>query len=427
MRVLPSTFLGLGIAAALLSISPRPLGAQARESKGLGALVVVSEGREWPWAAKILEEVHRLRKVPDADYRFVESGIPEEPPEEELKGYLKRIRAGRKLIFKMQLPPAIERLESVIQELQSAVRKYGGTPGILRRLMQAYSYLGAAHQLNADSGSAQRAFATMIAIEPRRGLSTKYFPEEVIAAFNRIKKNLPTTGVLRVNADRPALVFIDGRLAGVAPLELKGIVPGEHVVELRRLGAVRVTRIVTVDEQSGATLKIRIVDAPEQAGLRKALKAANRELRRQQAPGPAMAALAKTLGVRHLVAVRANLDDGEASWLDAQERKFVKRVRRISAVPGTPAAKVIAEAMKNPSPAMDLQAGSGAGGGACEESGDCPGGSCVSGRCVSDVPIYKKWWFWTLIGLGVAAVAGGTAGLVLMPDRPTIRISLGGQ
>ncbi|MDY0001693.1 MAG: hypothetical protein RBU30_10390 [Polyangia bacterium] len=406
--------------------SPGPSRAKGAEGKGLGALVVVSEGREWPWAAKILEEVHKLRKVPDADFRFVESGIPEDPPEEELEGYLKRIRAGRKLIFKMNLAPAIERLDSVIQDLQAALRKHGASPGILRRLMQAYSYLGAAHQLNADSGSAQRAFAAMIAIEPRRGLSTKYFSEEVIAAFQRIKKSLPKTGVLRVNTDRPAFVFLNGRLAGVAPVVLKGIAPGEHIVELRRLGAVRVSRIVTVDEQSGATLKARIVDSPDQVELRKTIKAVNRELRRRNEPGPAMAALAKTLGVRHVVAVRANLDDGETSWYDARERKFTKRVRRISAVPGSPAAKVIAEAMKNPSPALDLQAGSGGAGGACEDSGDCPGGACVSGRCVSDTPIYKKWWFWTLIGVGVAAVAGGTAGLVLMPERPTIRISLGG-
>lgn len=423
-----SILLGHVALLAVGLISPRPLAAQgAREGKGLGTLVVVSEGREWPWAAKILQEVHRLRRVPDADYRFVESGIPEEPPDEELKGYLKRIRSGRKLIFKMKLQPAIERLEAVIQELQAAVRKHGTTPGLLRRLMQAYSYIGAAYQLNADNTSAQRAFAAMIAISPRRGLSTKYFPEEVIEAFKRIKASLPKTGVLRVKTDRPVLVFVDGRLKGVAPVDIKGLAPGEHMVELRRLGMVRVTRLVTVDEQAGATLKTRIVEAPDQAELRKALVAANRELRRKSEPGPAVAALTKLLRVRHVVMFRASLDDGEASWVDVRERKYVKRVRRISAVPGTPAVKVIAEAMKSPSPALDLQAGSGVAGGACDAAGDCPGGSCVGGRCTYDTPIYKKWWFWTLIGLGVAAVAGGTAGLVLMPERPTIRISFGGQ
>ena len=29
-------------------------------------------------------------------------------------------------------------------------------------------------------------------------------------------------------------------------------------------------------------------------------------------------------------------------------------------------------------------------------------------------PTYKKWWFWTLIGVGVAAVAGGTATAVVV-------------
>lgn len=415
--------LASGLPLALLSPAP----ASAQPVKATGAVVVVSSGRDWAMAAKVLEEVRRVKKIPKARFVFFESGMPAEPPPEELKAFLKRIRSGRKLIFKLKLAPAIERLESVSQELRAAIRKYGATPGLMRRLMQASSYLGAAHQLNADAASAKKAFAVMLAIDPGRGLSPKYFSPEVIQAFEQVRAGLSKAGVLRVQTDKPAFVFVDGWLRGVAPKEIKNLTPGDHVVELRRLGAVRVTRHVTVDEQSGATLRATLVEAPDRAELRKTLKAVDRELRRKGTPGPAMAALAKALGVRHVVACRASLDDGEASWYDAQSNAFVKRVRRLSAVPGTPAARVIAQAMRQPTPALDLQAGSGATGGRCDDSGDCPGGTCVSGRCVSETPIYKKWWFWTLIGLGVAAVAGGATGLALMPERPTIRITLGGR
>lgn len=434
MRSSSLLFCGLLI---VLCFSPRlqarPSGSEDSEgapssgdkTRGFGSLVVVAGDKEWAMAARILVEVNRVGGVPKARAVFVEAGFPQEPPPEELMGYLKRIRAGRKHIFQLNLPPAIKRLESVIAELHAAIRKHGGTPGLLRRLMQGYSYLGAAHQLNADTTASERAFATMLSIEPGRGLSPKFFSPEVIEAFNRIREGLTTSGALRIQTDHPALVLVNGRLMGIAPTVVKGLHVGDHVVEIRRLGMARVTRIVTVEGQAPTTITVRLSPNAEQAHLRKALENADRELRRSAEPGPAMAALAKALDVRHVVACRASLDDGEASWFDATGGKYVKRVRRLSAVPGSPAVAVIAKAMTVPSPAIDLQAGSASAGGACETSKDCPSGTCVSGRCVSDVPIYKKWWFWTLIGLGVAAVAGGTTGLVLAPERPVLRISLG--
>lgn len=44
-------------------------------------------------------------------------------------------------------------------------------------------------------------------------------------------------------------------------------------------------------------------------------------------------------------------------------------------------------------------------------------------------PVYKKWWFWTTIGLGAAAVAGGvTAGVLLSrpPPDPFAGLTLDG-
>jgi hypothetical protein len=51
----------------------------------------------------------------------------------------------------------------------------------------------------------------------------------------------------------------------------------------------------------------------------------------------------------------------------------------------------------------------------CRSAADCSAGAgCQEGRCVEAGgarPIYKKWWFWTIIG-GVV-VAGATTGIVL--------------
>jgi hypothetical protein len=47
---------------------------------------------------------------------------------------------------------------------------------------------------------------------------------------------------------------------------------------------------------------------------------------------------------------------------------------------------------------------------------------CVRGQCKSVTPFYQKWWFWTLVGVGVA---GATVGIVVpltRPDAPVISV-----
>ncbi len=398
--------------------------AGAPRRKTVGAVVVVSAGKEWKMAARVAEQVRQVPKMPPTRFVLVERGVPTEPVG-ELRQLLRRIRRARRLTHKLRLRRAIQLLEAVIRDARELIRTRGATPGLMRRLRQAHGYLGSAQQLNADAAAARAAFAVMLNIDPSYTLSPKYFPTEVIKAFDQLRAGIRRNATLRVNTDRPAFVFVDGHLKGTAPTVVQGLTPGLHVVELRRLGAVRITRVLEVDARLGATLKARIVDDPEQKNLRQLLSRVERELRNRRKAGPAVAALAKRLRVDQVLACRASLDEGEASLYDAQARKFRKRVRRLSAIPGTPPVKSIAEALERPTPTLDLQTGSGAQGGACESNADCPDGSCVAGRCVSETPVYKKWWFWTIIGLGVAAVAGGTAALLTAPQRPTIRITLG--
>jgi hypothetical protein len=371
--------------ALLLLVGGAPAQAQKKARKrGYGAVVVVSSGKAWKMAASVLEQGLRLN-------------------------------------------PAIRRLRRVIAKIKSLITKQGATPGLLRRYMQAYNYLGAAHQLGANTIAAEAAFRVVLSIDPDRTLKPKYFTAEVIAGFEKLKRTLRPRGILRVNTDKPTLVFVDGRLRGVAPAVIQGLHPGDHVVELRRLGYLRITRLVTVDAQTGGTLKARVVKDLGKAALRKQMAAVEKALRRSKHPVQAVARLAAMLKVRQLLLCRASLDDGEASLFDADAKKFIKRVRRISALPGTPPAASIASALKRATPVIDLQGGPAASGGACEDSDDCPDGYCLSGQCVSETPIYKKWWFWTLIGVAVGAVAAGGAILGTLPQRPTIQITVGGR
>lgn len=414
------------VAGLLLFGSASALAQKKKLRRGHGAIVVVSSGKAWKMAANVLEAVEKAPHGINTRSILVERPNPQEDPA-YLRILLGQIRKARRSIFKLRLKPAIRRLERVIARIKTVILKNGSAPGLLRRYMQAYNYLGAAYQLDANTVAATAAFRIVLSIEPDRKLKAKYFTAEVITSFDKLRRTLRKTGTLRVNTDKPTLVFVDGQLKGVAPLVVQGLYPGDHVVELRRLGYLRITRIVNVDAQTGGTLKARVVKDLTKEALRKQLVAVESALRKSKRPVKAVAKLAAALEVKLLMLCRASLDDGEATLYDAEAKKFIKRVRRISALPGTPPATIIAAALKNATPVLDMQGGTAASGGTCEDSEDCPDGYCLSGRCISETPIYKKWWFWTLIGVAVGAIAAGGAVLGTMPQRPTIQITVGGR
>jgi tetratricopeptide (TPR) repeat protein len=401
-------------------------GRTKKKKRGVGSIVIVSAGTSWKMAAGVLEAVEKSPHGMTTRSILLERDNPQEDIA-FLRTLLGQIRKARRSIFKLRLKPAIRRLKRVIAKIKPLIVQQGTKPGLLRRYMQAYNYLGAAYQLNANTFAAKAAFRIVLSIDPDRKLKAKYFTAEVIATFEKLKRSLRKGGTLRVNTDGSTLVIVDGRLRGVAPVVIQGLHPGEHIVELRRLGYLRITRFVTVDAQTGGTLKARVVKDLNESALRKQMETVEKALRQSKRPVDAVAKLAALLKVNQILLCRASLDDGEASLFDADTKKFVKRVRRISALPGTPPSTNIATALKNRTPTLDLQGGLAASGGSCEDSDDCTDGYCLSGQCVSETPVYKKWWFWTVIGLAVGAVAGGAAILGTMPQRPTIQITVGGR
>lgn len=62
--------------------------------------------------------------------------------------------------------------------------------------------------------------------------------------------------------------------------------------------------------------------------------------------------------------------------------------------------------------------------GQCMLDSQCPTGqSCKSGICKSEgSSIFKKWWFWTIVGVGVAGAATAIIVPLASPDNPVIEV-----
>jgi hypothetical protein len=175
-----------------------------------------------------------------------------------------------------------------------------------------------------------------------------------------------------------------------------------------------------IDNPEGNTWKVNVSADPQQPNMPKFLSAVERELRTKKMAGPWVAKLAKRLKARQVVVCRASVDEAEASWYDAQKKRYIKRVRRPDPVPGQPPSEDIAKALLKKTPVYDLGKALVA---RCLTDEDCTEGQCISGRCVVSTPFYKKWWFWVAVGVGAAAAAATGALVGTMPDKPIIRMS----
>jgi len=309
--------------------------AQARKKvrkRGFGSIVVVSSANSWKMAATVLQAVEKNPHGMTSRSILVERNNPREDIA-FLRTLLMQIRKARRAIFRLRLKPAIRRLERVIAKIKPLLIRQGTSPGLLRRYMQAYNYLGAAYQLDANNVAAKAAFRIVLSIDPDRKLKSKYFTAEVVANFEKLKTSLHKGGTLRVNTDHPSLVIVDGRMRGVAPVVIQGLHPGEHIVELRRLGYLRITRLVTVDAQTGGTLRARVVKDLNKSALRLQLATVEKALRQSKMPVAAVAKLAAMLKVNQLILCRASLDDGEASLFNADTKSPALHRRRTSPPP----------------------------------------------------------------------------------------------
>lgn len=315
---------------------------------------------------------------------------------------------------------AIRALRLAIARLERLMLKYGPADLLIQKYVRAHYYLGAALLKNADPRASAAAFRTAAFYAPSGSPSSRHFDAESINAYKRAKRAMnASTGMLLVRTNASMRLFVDGRDRGLAPNTLRGLPQGRHYVVLFRLGYRRLAKFVDLTS-AGTTWKVRVGMDPAQADVRAWLPAVDRELRQRKMLGPVTERLARRFRTKQVILCRASVDEAEASWLDLQRHGFRKRVRRPSPVPGQPAFGRIASALFRHGTVMDLGQNLAAG---CLADSDCPGGTCIAGKCIKQKPFYKKWWFWLAIGASVAAAAAAGAVVATMPDKPIVHVT----
>ncbi len=262
----------------------------------------------------------------------------------------------------------------------------------------------------------------------QRPPSKKVFSPQVQEFYDQVKNEPPRKGTLTLSSTPPALVFFNGKLFGMARGKAT-IRAGLYLTRFYLPGYGSRLRWVRVepnqDRPLGAELERDESPEEENVGeLRQEVEAAE--------PGPATNQAVVDFGAEEVVVVTGG--DGcaaqgsrcpvELRW--AKEARWIKQGKAEHTVgrADDTAAVLLGERVKtvvtppptDPNPPVTPER-------TCAFDSDCGVKErCKGGRCLVPRRVTRTWWFWTLVGVGVAGITAAIVVPLTGPARPTIEV-----
>ena len=152
-----------------------------------------------------------------------------------LKNAKRDLEEGKNLYNDLGIEEAIEKLKSALKSVENNIDKTID----MSLLSEIILYLGASNKLLEEDELAESYFSTYISINPDAKIDDPAFSDEVVSAFDEVKNDRKNVGKGSVKVEcneDGALVFIDGRIAGMTPVILRGVSDGKHYYRIHKNG-----------------------------------------------------------------------------------------------------------------------------------------------------------------------------------------------
>ena len=331
-----------------------------------------------------------------------------------LKNAKKDFEEGKALYNDLGIEEAIEKFKSALKSIEGNIDKVSD----MSFLSEVLFYLGASYQLVDDEDLAEFYFSMYISINPDSRPGDSAFSDEVMSAFDEIKGNRSEAGQgsVRVQCNEDgALVFIDGKIAGMTPVILRGISDGKHYYRIHKNGFRDAGGSVAVREEKTVSIDVNLGRNPSAADV-----AELEDLMKSDFGGVGMIRkatdIAQDNGLNNVFVVKATLGADEKlkyqGCMINSDKKEYKKSEAVFSLPEKDAAdssaalkefnkalvddpyeyKAISELVMEEAEMLGLSEKAPA---AAEDKDD-----------KEKKPIYKEWWLWTVVGV---VVAGGVA------------------
>ncbi len=387
------------------------------------------------------ENFKRAKEFRLINVRAILEGQPDDSRLAVLQKSFELMLSGKEQYHNLELDAAIDELSRAV----AGFRKAAGRLGNGRDYLETMLHLGAAYILAGDNELGADNFRKVALYDKRRTLDPKAFPPSMIEIFNRIKEEVtasPVGTVIVKSSPTAAEVYLNGVFKGITPIKLFRVPKGAHFVRLEKDGYLPWGQAVVFypahEEQVQASLQ-SASQFHEFEGMRKSLLGDLED----DPPRPELIRFGEWIGVDRLVLVtvtqRGDEVTANAVMIGVHPSKTISFRNATFSLAGPnfltrgdafftslyrdvqiPSAK---KPLTN-QPLLDMVR--------CNSDSDCSAQEvceAASGKCIPYAPegdrFYEKWWFWAIVGGGLA-VAGGTTLLVwylIQPDQGAIEFT----
>lgn len=273
-------------------------------------------------------------------------------------------------------------------------------------LVRAFVFLGATDFLAGKRDAAQQAFTRALLVDPDFKPNTAIFSPPIVQAYEGAKWEIsaqPKGTLSVVSHPAHALVWIDGRFHGVAPVTLEKLPIGPHFVVTRMRGYLPRVSEAEVTAADPVTVKADLAPGSGIGAYKELASAATGSAGPQKMPQAARR-LATAFRARRLVLGRVTLGPkGATITVTAYEVKHGLRVAAGSV-------------LVDPAASSRHRAIAGFADRFLPKAASAP----ILPKVVPPKPriaLTKQWWFWAATGAAVV-LAGTAVGLAAAPGGP---------
>ncbi len=313
---------------------------------------------------------------------------------------------------------------SVMVEAMKVVPLFDATPNTLRNISEAYLTQALIFFALEKDREAEVAFINAAALHPTRNLEPHLYPPSVIEKFNQGKKDFPgiQEGSLRIESNPPvAEVFVENKRQGSTPVTLKNLPLGAQKVRIVKGGYDPWEKHLMVVSTGSNQYTNRVSVNLNKIGSNVSLNALMGELisrKSLELQFSKLADIGKLLFADVIVAARIEKSAGSNSF-DKTGKGYDLFIASVDSKSGLVLGKgyaFVAPDLSNLHPAISNILKEMSKRITPQKFTDRivvePKGANYLASYNKKKPFYKRWYFYTILGVAVAGGAGGAAVLM---------------
>ena len=255
-----------------------------------------------------------LRHDPRLDFKPAQEILePKKKVEEAFERAETAVSKAKKALFNLELAKAKTAIQQAIDIYEENLHGFIDGPFGFQPLEKALAVQVSVAFQTGDDDITRRALLKILALRPKVKFDEKKFPsgvKEKLLNLRLERDELGTASIQVASKPNAAVVYLNGKKIGRAPVSLPKVKLGYHYVTLRRDGYKTMTKVVKVSPPDGVTTTIKMKKANTE--LFASLVQALHNLGGARA-GPGVVGASKVLGVKILILGRITMRGNEAT------------------------------------------------------------------------------------------------------------------